>query len=187
MLLLVSDSSVLIDLERGGLLESTFLSGHTLVVPDLLFENELKDYNGNYLKALGLAVTELNSDEVSMAQEIHTLRSGLSLEDCFALVCACRANHILLAGDGLLRKEAATRNIACRGLLWLLDEMLASGKISKNLLCEGINLCRNALNHSARCCVSNAVVLHSKGLVSGFEFVSMNIRYDLLTSNIHAL
>jgi len=138
MLLLVSDSSVLIDLERGGLLESTFLSGHTLVVPDLLFENELKDYNGNYLKGLGLAVTELNPDEVSMAQDINTLRPSLSLEDCFALVCARRPNHILLAGDGLLRREATTWSIACRGLLWLLDEMLTSGKASKNLLCEGI-------------------------------------------------
>lgn len=138
MLLLVSDSSVLIDLERGGLLESTFLSGHTLVVPDLLYENELANYNGSYLRELGLAVTELNPDEVSNAQDIHTLRPGLSLEDCFALVCACRSNHILLAGDGLLRKEATARNVTCKGLFWLLDEMLASGKTSKNLLCEAI-------------------------------------------------
>ena len=138
MLLLVSDSSVLIDLERGGLLEATFLSGHTLVVPDLLFENELKDYNGNYLKGLGLAVTELNPDEVALAQEINTLSPGLSLVVCFALVWAPRQDQILLVGDRLLLKEATARDITCRGLFWLLDEMFASGKASKNLLCEGI-------------------------------------------------
>jgi hypothetical protein len=36
MQVLVSDTSVLIDLERAGLEASVFDTGHTLVVPDLL-------------------------------------------------------------------------------------------------------------------------------------------------------
>jgi len=159
-LLLVSDSSVLIDLERGGLLEATFLSGQTLLVPDLLFEKELKDYNGSYLRGLGLAVTELSSQELSIAQDIQSDRPGISLEDCFALVCAHRPNHCLLAGDGLLRKVAATRNVTCRGLLWLMDEMLATGKVSKSQLYEGIS----RISQHAKCRLPKAEIEKRKKL-----------------------
>jgi hypothetical protein len=40
MLILVSDTSVLIDLERGGLLAPAFTCGLTMVVPDFLYECE---------------------------------------------------------------------------------------------------------------------------------------------------
>jgi hypothetical protein len=110
-----------------------------MLVPDLLYDNELRDSNGPYLVQLGLGVTALGPDEVAAAQELQNNRSALSLEDCFAVICAARPEHSLLAGDGPLRKEAAARSITCRGLLWLLDEMLASGKVSKTLLCEGLN------------------------------------------------
>jgi len=46
MSVLVSDTSVLIDLERGNLLEAVFSSSIELAVPDLLFERELPPYNG---------------------------------------------------------------------------------------------------------------------------------------------
>jgi len=138
MAILVLDSSVLIDLERGGLLEATFLCGLAIIVPDFLFENELKDSNGAYLMKLGLAVTGLIPDEMQFAQDVQGLRPALSFEDCAALVCAARVDHTLLAGDGPLRSEAGARKIECRGLLWLLDRMLESGKVSKSLLCESI-------------------------------------------------
>jgi hypothetical protein len=41
MTVLVSDTSVLIDLERGNLLETTFNLPVTLAVPDLLYAQEL--------------------------------------------------------------------------------------------------------------------------------------------------
>ncbi|MDG0857490.1 hypothetical protein [Roseateles puraquae] len=54
MIILVSDTSVLIDLERGGLLEPAFSCGLTMVVPDLLYDRELVAENGPFLKQLGL-------------------------------------------------------------------------------------------------------------------------------------
>jgi hypothetical protein len=136
--ILVSDSSVLIDLERGGLLEAAFICGHTLVVPDLLYEVELKDPNGSYLIELGLAVIELTPDEVQLAQDVQNSRRALSTADCFALACASRPQHTLLAGDGSLRAEATARNIHCSGVFWLLDQMAASGKITQSVLCQGL-------------------------------------------------
>ena len=90
MIILVSDTSVLIDLERGGLLELAFSCGLTMVVPDLLYARELESDNGPLLRALGLGVLALNPDEVDFAQQLRKQRPGLSLPDCFALSCARR-------------------------------------------------------------------------------------------------
>lgn len=139
MALLVSDSSVLIDLERGGLLEAAFASGLTLVVPDFLYVAELEESNGAYLQKLGLTVTALTSDEMALAQEILSIRGALSLPDCAALVCALRPKHLLLSGDGPLRAEAAARKVTCSGLLWFLDQMLATKRVSHSVLHEALS------------------------------------------------
>lgn len=138
MIILVSDTSILIDLERGGLLEAAFSIGVTFVVPDLLYERELEKDIGPYLRSLGLGVITLTSREVAFAQEISTARPGLSLPDCFALSCASRPDHVLVTGDGLLRKEATKRLGIVYGLLWLLDEMHASGKVPATTLVDGL-------------------------------------------------
>ena len=99
MVVLVSDTSVLVDLERGGLLESAFGCGFVMVVPDLLNERELAEHNGRDLQALGLGVVSLTPTEVALAQAVHTARKALSLADCFALSCATRIDHTLVTGD----------------------------------------------------------------------------------------
>lgn len=139
MIILVSDTSVLIDLERGGLLETVFDAGLTLVVPDILYERELEGDIGPYLRRLGLGVVALTATEVQVAQEVRTERPGLSLPDCFALSCASRLNHKLVTGDGLLRKVAGKRLGQVFGLLWLLDQVAESGKIPVDVLWEGLS------------------------------------------------
>ena len=105
MILLVSDTSILIDLERGDLLAMAFASGITMLVPDLLYEKELEPYNGAYFRALGLQVVALQPEKVSFAQRIKNERKPLSLPDCFALSCERRPDHVLLTSDGPLRKR----------------------------------------------------------------------------------
>ncbi len=139
MIILVSDTSVLIDLERGGLLEQAFSCGLTMVVPDLLYARELEPDNGPLLRKLGLGVVALNPDEVNFAQQLRTQSPGLSLPDCFALSCARRADHALVSGDMLLRNEAQARQCTVYGLLWILDQMEASGKVSTATLHEGLS------------------------------------------------
>lgn len=139
MAILVSDTSILIELGRGGLLEPAFSCGLIMVVPDLLYQNEIEEENGPYLRKLGLGVVSLTPDEVALAQKIKVERPALSLPDCFALSCALRQNHILVTGDMKLRKEAATRNATVYGLLWLLDQMETCGQFSLPLLHEGLS------------------------------------------------
>ena len=137
MIVLVSDTSVLIDLERGDLLEAAFTCGMTMVVPDILYERELANHNGPYLKALGLNVVALTPTELQLAQTVHTERKALSLNDCFALGCATRPDHLLVTGDKALRAEAANRGVTVAGLLWLLDQMSNLG-VAKEQLHEGL-------------------------------------------------
>jgi len=68
MRVLVSDTSVLIDLERGNLLEAAFRLSCDLAVPDLLYRRELRDQNGPALIAMGLRVEELDSEGIGLAQ-----------------------------------------------------------------------------------------------------------------------
>lgn len=138
MIILVSDTSILIDLERGGLLEAAFSCGLTMVVPDLLYERELEPENGPFLRKLGLGVIALTPEEVTFAQQLHTERKALSLPDCFALSCAARPDHALVTGDKVLRNEATARQRIVYGLLWILDQMAASENISTTMLHEGL-------------------------------------------------
>ena len=155
MIILVSDTSVLIDLERGGLLEHAFSCGLTMVVPDLLYERELEPENGPLLRELGLGVVALNPDEVVFAQRLRTLSPGLSLPDCFALSCARRQNHALVSGDKLLRTEALAHHCAVFGLLWILDQMEATGNIGPSTLHESLS---RIWNHPRRRLPKNEVM-----------------------------
>lgn len=142
MVILVSDTSILTDLEKGGLLEAIFASGLTFVVPDQLYDKELKDYNGPYLKTLGLGVLDLTPEELEAVQQLKAHAKGLSLSDRCALICALRPNHRLITGDGLLRKEASAKKADVYGLFWLLD-FLENANTPYNLLHEALEKISN--------------------------------------------
>ena len=138
MIVLVSDTSVLIDLERGGLLVPAFSSGLSMVVPDLLYEDELRDANGPYLRSLGLGVLSLTPAELQAVQAFRVRRPALSMADCFALALALRVDHALVTGDRNLRNEADKEKATVYGLLWLLDQLEALG-VDRMLLHQGLS------------------------------------------------
>lgn len=86
--LLVSDTSVLVDLERGNLLNEAFRLPYRLVVPDLLYERELRNHGGDELRALGLVVAELTAEQVEYARSCRREQPALSVPDVFALALA---------------------------------------------------------------------------------------------------
>lgn len=125
--LLVSDTSVLIDLERGNLRDEAFQLPYRLVVPDLLYERELRNYGGAELIVLGLEVAELTPEQVEYARGCRRELPELSLPDVFALALARAREGTLLTGDRRLRSLATREGVPCHGVLWLLDEMLLNG------------------------------------------------------------
>jgi hypothetical protein len=73
--LLVSDTSVLIDLDRGAILHAIFKLPYEIGVPDVLYEGELKHWPGWDLESIGLRVLSLDGAGVLWLRPI-VLGSG---------------------------------------------------------------------------------------------------------------
>ena len=138
MKVLVSDTSVLIDLERGSLLETSFRLPFEFAVPDLLYQQELKDHGGGALIELGLSVEKLDGEGAALALSYRRRRRSLSLPDSFALALAKFRAWTLLSGDGDLRELATEEKVACHGVLWLIDRLFEEGVEDGNRLCTGL-------------------------------------------------
>jgi hypothetical protein len=147
MRVLVSDTSVLIDLERGGLLEAAFCLSWEFAVPDLLYKRELRDHNGPDLLRLGLRVEALDPDGLQLALHYQARVPALSLPDTFALALAKTNGWILLAGDGDLRRLAAAEAIDHHGVLWVLDQLLDQAQATPQFLHAALS----ALSAHPRC------------------------------------
>ncbi len=154
MQVLVSDTSVLVDLERGSLLEASFRLPFQLAVPDLLYERELKGYGGDELIRLGLVVEELDGDGLARALAYRRQVQALSVPDCFALALAQTREWVLLAGDGALRRLATEEAVECHGVLWLLDEIHTATAATVRELHDGLT----AISQHPRCRLPRAEI-----------------------------
>src|SRR5258708_3018912 len=123
MTIMVSDSSVLIDLERCVLLRACFSLPEVFAVPDLLYKRELRDFNGPELVAMGLQVLARDSPDVALGQSYKSRNRRLSDPDTFALALAKTGSHTLLTGDGDLRAFAHEEKVECHGVLWVFDHV----------------------------------------------------------------
>jgi hypothetical protein len=120
-LVLVSDTSVLVDLQRGGVLEIALGLPYEFAVPDLLFERELREWDGLALQ--DITILTLDAGGVELAVGYRRVDAKLSLPDTFALALAKRGGYTLLAGDASLRAMAQSESVECHGVLWVLDEI----------------------------------------------------------------
>ena len=136
--ILVFDTSVLIDLERGNLLEACFNLPFRFTVPDLLCELELAERDRENLIDLGLSIERLDDSCVSLAVK-HRRRSPiLSTSDSFVLALAQTRNWILLSGDRALRQLAEDNAVECHGVLWLLDRIFDENATTLQVLHDGL-------------------------------------------------
>ena len=126
MQVLVSDSSVLIELSKRDLLDRMFQLQFTFAVPDLLFHEELIDlgrYDRQDLVRMGLRVEALDPDGVATAVAYQGRRRALSLVDCFALAVAHHRGYTLLTEDRRMRSFAQDEGIPNHDVLWIVDHM----------------------------------------------------------------
>ena len=128
MKVLVSDTSVLIDLERAGMLEAAFELSYQFTVPDLLYREEIDPHPDlrRSLLTWGLEISELGGDGVGKAQALRLQQPKISAPDAFALVLALERGWILLTGDQDLRNLAKKEGVRPHGVLWVLDRIAES-------------------------------------------------------------
>ncbi len=129
MLLLISDANILIDIEIGGLIAPLFSLEYQFAVPDILFFEEIEGQHG-YLLGMGLVAMELDEVLVARVEHLVTQYPRPSRNDLFALVLAAERNCPLLTGDKDLKTAAGAENVVVRGTLWLVTEMVRTGRIS---------------------------------------------------------
>ncbi len=125
--IVVSDASVILDLAKTRLIESTLALPFDFVIPDVIFDNELLNL-GNYsttdLVRLGFTIGTLDGAGVATAFAHYSRHaSRLSFNDCFPLAFAESKECILMTGDGPLRLVAEKMKIEVHGLLWAASLM----------------------------------------------------------------
>lgn len=138
MSILVSDTSILIDLERAGLLGEMFLLPSEFAVPDLLYERELAGDLGDRLVRLGLRVEVLTPTELRRATTFRRQHARLSVPDTFAFALAESRGWGLLTGDGTLRTLAAAKEIEMHGVLWVFDRLADGNHVGPDRLHGGL-------------------------------------------------
>lgn len=139
MPILVSDTSVLIDLERAQLIEDMFRLPFEFAVPDLLYARELAGELGELLVGLGLRIEVLSPVELSRATAVRRQDARLSVPDTFAFAIAESRRWTLLTGDGTLRELAVAEQVEMHGVLWLFDQFADGNHVSFDRLHNGLS------------------------------------------------
>ena len=155
MKVLVSDSSILIEFSKRGLLARMFQLECECAVPDLLFREELIDLGSHTrsdLRGLGLRVEALDAKGVAGAIAYQAERPALSLVDSFALALAAHQGWPLLTEDRAMRSVADAKGIAHRDVLWLIDNLLDAGILSASQVGAALE----AMRDDPRCPVSKS-------------------------------
>lgn len=114
----VLDTSISIDLYRGGMLQAVFRLPIQFMVPDIMYEQELAEWFGPDMRDLGLIVTEVEPEGVELARDYAR---NCSTCDAHALALAVTQEIELFTGDQDLRTFAEGVGIRCRGLFALFD------------------------------------------------------------------
>lgn len=128
--LLISDANVIIDIEVGGFIKQMFKLDYEFVVPDVLYEVELRDNHSN-LPKLGLKRRELQAAAVEYTVALAARYPKPGRIDLMALALARQEQCRLLTGDQTLREASAAEGIEEVGTIWLVGEMLHAKVITK--------------------------------------------------------
>lgn len=146
MRIIVSDTSCLIDLHKGGLLEAFLTLPYELVIPDVLLNNELLSFTKKDLTLLKrkMTVATLEGNGVNRVGWILTRSPALSTYDGFAFVVAEeRPGSILLTGDKRLRYLAEEAEIEVHGVLWVIEELATNEATKSRSLLKALMLWRD--------------------------------------------
>ena len=142
MRIIISDSSCLIDLDKGGLLRAIFDLPFSFTIPQPLYEGELPSISEKGKEVMieqGMQFAVLTGKQVSQAQVYYNENRQLALNDCFALVLAEEAEEaILFTADKFLKQIADSKGIETHGVLWMIDTLDEHTDVLKDILLNAL-------------------------------------------------
>lgn len=130
MSLIITEASVLIDVENNGSTDVMFELPFKFAVPDTLFVEELVEHYG-HLPYMGLIIKTMSEELVTEAFRFHQKYNNTSVNNLLALILAKHENGPLLTDDKVLRGVASSLNIIVHSTSWLLEQMKTKNKIYK--------------------------------------------------------
>jgi len=128
-MLIISDTSVLIDVECSGLTKAMFSLPWQFGVPDILFVKELSTKHAHLLD-FGLISITMNGNQISEVYNLRQKYIKTSVNDLLALILAKHADCPLLTGDKALKGVAEQLNVQVHGTIWLVQQMIQHNIIS---------------------------------------------------------
>lgn len=122
----MADTSTVLDLHFGRLLQQVGKLGIALLAPAHLISKEYRSPPGDELVASGLLrAEEMTPEELRNAARLHIAQGGrLSFGDSSAVALAAARELPLLTSEKRLRAVAEGEGITVRGTLWLMDNMV---------------------------------------------------------------
>ena len=142
----VLDTSVCIDLYNGGVLNLAFRLSHDLLLPDAI-AHECVTPTLEELKNAGATLISLSAEHVALVETYSTKYRGPSIADLFALSYSKTEGRTLLTGDKKLREAATKEKVPVHGDLWILDELISEGLLTK---ADAIVALKNMRENGAR-------------------------------------
>ncbi len=142
MRVVVSDANILIDLVDGGIASSLSHLPYQIVVPEILFEEELRARHSNLID-LGISIEPSAENSILEVERQIRRYPRISRNDAFALVMAQEKQCVLLTGDQNLRKAAENCKIEVHGTVHLIEEIIAAGIFTGERLREAVNLMKS--------------------------------------------
>lgn len=133
--MLISDANIFIDLEDGGLLDALFRLPEPIGVPDLLFEDELRQRHEHLLDH-GLVLIELSAETLVRVLDLARRYEKPGRLDLSALGAAEQEGCPLLTGDKALRSAAQAEGVEVHGTLWLAERLVTAQVITVSELRE---------------------------------------------------
>lgn len=87
-MVIINDTNIWIDLKFINLLDKVFLLPYDIAVPDILYNEELKDMDGAILESNGIKILEMTQDEILETAMRSQQTNRVSFNDLTTLVVA---------------------------------------------------------------------------------------------------
>lgn len=146
-MILINDTNIWIDLKFVDLIDEVFKLPYDIGVPNILFEDELREVDGEILLKNNINILKMTDEEVRETYLMSNDTNQVSFNDLTTLVVAHKRNCILVTGDGNLRRIATKKNVELRGSIWILDQLIDNNIISKE---KGIDICNKLISSKRR-------------------------------------
>ncbi len=123
MKVLVIDTSVCIDLWKGGLLEALGKLRAQVLIPDIVLEELLRP-DHSLVEQSGVSTVSISAKGITRAVTLAAQFRQESRVDVYCLVASEEASGILVTGDRSLAQAARALGLETHGVLWLMDRLV---------------------------------------------------------------